>query len=112
MNDDEPTAPNLLTQAVEALLQDDERWRVEPTPGVTMVMRGWPDGTVDTLMLLSPDLAYGIRRDPQGGEPWSMGPAPAEHILYHARRLLPPDDPDAPKPLRSDRRNLPEADWR
>jgi hypothetical protein len=106
------SADDQLIAALEALFLDDERWKPKSATGVTMVQRSWPDGTVDTLILLSPASAYAVREDAQGGRPWSMGPAPAEQIVGHARKLLPPDDPNASKPLRSDRSNPPEAERR
>lgn len=104
-----PSADDQLTAALEALFLDDERWMPQPAPSITLVQRSWPDGTVDTLILLSAEIAYGVRRDAQGREPWLMGPGAAEQIIGHARKLLPPDHPDAPKALRPDRSNLPRG---
>lgn len=105
MSEQEPTPQEVVAAALEALFESDERWM----PNGRNVSRTFPDGTTDTLILLSPATAYAVREAPDGSRPWSMGPAPAEHILYHARLLLPPDHPDAPKALDS---GPPRAEWR
>lgn len=96
-----------LVAALETLL-DDDHWRVVPSPGCVTVTRGWPDGSVDTLILLGPDTAYGVREDPQGGRPWSRR-GTLQQIVDLARRLVGPDHPDAPNALGSD---MPRAEWR
>jgi hypothetical protein len=101
----ELTPHELMNAALKALLEADERWLLMGTN----VVRTWPDGTTDTLILLGPETAYGVREAPDGRRPWSMGPAQAEAILYHAKRLLPPDHPDGPKALDA---GLPRAEWR
>lgn len=104
-----PLSPeDQLVAAMETLLDADDRWRVVPSPGCVTMTRGWPDGSVDTLVLLSPDSAYAVREDSQGRRPWSMR-GTLELIVGHVRRLVAPDHPDAPKTLGSD---LPRAEWR
>lgn len=90
----EPDDP--IKAAVDSLRADDDRWHVVPAAGMTTLTRAWPDGTVDTLMLLSPDTAYAFCEDPQGGRPWSMR-GTLEQIVGHARALVAPDRPERPR---------------
>jgi hypothetical protein len=100
----ELTPEEVFGASLAALFESDERW----TPNGPNVSRLWEDSTVDTLILFSPATTYAVREMPDGRRPWAMGPAPAELILYHAKRLLSPDHPNAPEAHDSD---LPEAEW-
>lgn len=101
VNPQPSSAEDQLVAAMETLLDGDDQWRVVPSPGCVTMTRGWPDGSVDTLMLLSPDSAYAVREDPQGEQPWSMR-GTLQQIVGHARRLVAPVHPDAPKARGSD----------
>lgn len=109
MVDHQPSsAEDRLVAALETLLDADDRWRVVPSPGCVTMTRGWPDGSVDTLVLLSPDSAYAVREDSQGRRPWSIR-GKLDQIVDQARSLAAPDSPDASTTLGSD---LPRAEWR
>jgi hypothetical protein len=86
-----------IVAALEALFLADERWKYTPFPAGTMVQRDWDDGTVDTIILLSPATAYADRVTPDRMDPpWSiLGSAKA--VVDAAREVLAPDDPNAPK---------------
>jgi hypothetical protein len=58
------------------------------------VTRGWPDGSADTLIILSPETAYGLREDPQRRQVWSVR-GTVEQIVNAARDLAAPFAPGA-----------------
>lgn len=110
MGDLDDVAPeDQVTVAVDLLRAHDPRWHARPVPGITMVTLAWEDGTVDTLMLLSPDSAYGVRESEDGRQPWSTKGTLQQVIDLARRDLVSPDSPDAPKALGSD---LPRTEWR
>lgn len=94
-------ADDQLRAELAPLIAADERWRVMARAGHTHVVRRWQDGTVDTVILLSPDTAYALREDPQGRRPWSMA-GTRQQIIDHAQNLAAPGSPDAPPALGSD----------
>jgi hypothetical protein len=61
-------ARSALVAALEALFEQDQRWRPVPSPGGATITRCWDDGTADTLLILSPDTAYAWREAPDGRE--------------------------------------------
>lgn len=88
-------AQTQLSNALNALLEDDDRWRVVPSPGCVTVTRGWPDGSVDTLIILSPETAYGRRDDACERQVWAVR-GTVEQIVTAARDVPPPFAPNAP----------------
>ena len=84
-----------LSDALNALLENDSQWRVVPSPGCVTVTRGWPDGSVDTLIILSPETAYGRRDDARERQVWAVK-GTVEQIVAAARDVPPPLAPNAP----------------
>src|SRR5690348_11520614 len=107
MNPSEPTLPSesgthadfvdesaRFIAALETLLQSGE-WRPLPGgPKGAMLSRVWGDGTVDTLLILSPDTAYAWREDPNGVEIVKLR-GTAEKMIKAAGGWGGPADPDA-----------------
>lgn len=112
MDDLNNVAPEFMIKvAVERLRAADNRWHAVEANGCTTLTLAWADAvdTVDTLLLLSPDTAFGLREDAQGRRHWAMrGTLP--QVVGHAARLAAPDSSDAPKATGSDA--LPRAEWR
>ena len=92
-----------LSDALNALLEDDDRWRVVPSPGCITVTRGWPDGSVDTLIILSTETAYGRRDDAREHQVWAIK-GTVEEIVEAARDVPAPFAPNAPSAPDSSRR--------
>lgn len=88
-------AQGRLQAALETLLADDDRWRVTPSRGCVTVTRGWPDGSVDTLIILSPETAYARRDDAGNRQVWAVR-GTVEQIVTAARDVPAPGAPDAP----------------
>ena len=110
MDDLDDVAPeDQVKVAVELLRAHDPRWLAHPATGLMIVTLAWEDGTVDTLMLLSPDRAYGVRESADGRQPWSTNGTLQQVIDLARRDLVSPDSPGAPQALGSD---LPRAEWR
>lgn len=84
-----------LVNALVALLDYDDRWRVVPSPGCLTVTRAWPDGSADTLIILSPETAYGRREDARRRQVWSVR-GTVERIVAAAVDLAPPFAVNAP----------------
>lgn len=100
-------AETRISDALEALLKKDGTWRVIPSPGCLAVTRGWPDGSADTLIILSPETAYGRREDPGKRQVWQARGS-VEEVVAAAREVAAPDAPDAP----DDRDSAePPGDW-
>jgi len=106
---DDVASGDQVRVAVELLRAHDGHWNARPAPGITTVTRAWEDGTVDTLMLLSPDSAYGVRESADSRQPWSAKGTLQQVIELARRDLVSPDSPHAPKALGSD---LPRTEWR
>jgi hypothetical protein len=87
--DDEPDAPTPLADVLDTLVTEDDRWRVVPAHGVLTAVRGWPDGSTDTLAFLSPDTAYG-RRDDANERPVWAAKGTAEQVAAAIRELNAP----------------------
>jgi len=94
-NDQASDAQSQLGDALQVLLESDDRWRVVPSPGCLTVTRGWPDGSVDTLIILSPETAYGRRDDSRERQVWAVKGS-AEQIVAAARAVPAPFAPNAP----------------
>jgi hypothetical protein len=82
-----------IAAALERL--DPEEWAITPIPGAVTSTRQWSDGSVDTVILLSTETAYGHRRDPDGQTVWALKGSVGE-VISAALRLAPPKSPDAP----------------
>jgi hypothetical protein len=84
-----------LVNALVALLDYDDRWQITPAPGCLTATRAWPDGSADTLVILSPETAYGRREDPRGRQVWSVR-GTVEKIVAAAVDVAPPFALNAP----------------
>jgi hypothetical protein len=58
-------------------------------PGCLTVTRGWLDGSTDTLIILNPDTAHGVREDIRGRYVWSIR-GTVQEIVDAARKLAAP----------------------
>jgi hypothetical protein len=69
------TPPPAVVAALELL--DHNVWHISSVPGLITVTRRWPDGSVDTLLMIgSTGNAHGRRDDPSGQPVWKLdGPA-------------------------------------
>jgi hypothetical protein len=73
---------------------DLAQWKRTGLPVVTMI-REWPDGSVDTLIVLSPDTAYGRREDGQQ-RPMKQERGTANEVARLMQHLPAPGTPGAP----------------
>jgi hypothetical protein len=97
------TTQDRLTAVLEALFVSDSRWRIVPSPGCVTITRGWLDGSVDTLIILSPETAHARRYDAFGCQVWAVGDT-VDKIITAVRQLPAPLTPDAPRqPVLSER---------
>lgn len=94
-NDQAPDAQAQLSDALEAILESDDRWHAVPSPGCLTVTRGWPDGSVDTLIILSSETAYGRRDDSSERQVWAVRGS-VQQIVAAAVALPAPFAPNAP----------------
>lgn len=90
---DEPEAQTQLADVLDALVSEDDRWRVVPAHGFLTATRGWPDGSTDTLAIQSLDKAYGRREDARERQVWALR-GTAEQVAGAIRRLPAPHSPD------------------
>jgi hypothetical protein len=88
-------AQTQLSDVLNELLADDASWRVVPSPGCVTVTRGWPDGSVDTLIILSPETAYGRRDNAREQQVWAVRGTAAQ-VVAAVREVPPPFAPNAP----------------
>lgn len=93
-------AQDRLVSALEELLDDDGSWNVVPSPGCVTVTRGWPDGSVDTLIFLGPETAHARRDDADGSQVWAAGDT-IDQVLVAVRELPAPLALDAPSSARA-----------
>lgn len=98
-----------VAAAIATLSASDGQWQVVRSCGGMTATRPWPDGTTDTVILLSPSTAYAVRDNPDGrGSPWSVTGS-AEHVVRAAAAVKAPGTPGAPHGAG---RGLPRGDWR
>lgn len=90
------TAQDRLTAVLEALFASDSRWRIVTSPGCVTITRGWLDGSVDTLIILSPETAHARRDDATGCQVWAAGDT-VDKIITAVRELPAPFAPEAPR---------------
>jgi hypothetical protein len=74
---------------------DLEEWVITPITGATTSTRRWSDGSVDTVILLSAETAYGHRRDPAGDTVWALKGS-VDEVIDAALGLAPPESPGTP----------------
>jgi hypothetical protein len=74
---------------------DLAQWTRTGMPVVTMI-REWPDGSVDTLIVLNPDTAYG-RRDDSRQQPVKQERGTADEVARVMQNLPAPGAPGAPR---------------
>jgi hypothetical protein len=92
MSDD----PSPALQAFQALVNSGGWVPLPGPPNQVIRMHPWPDGTVDTLVLLSEDQALIERTNPVGQPVWRTNSTVTEVIAaYH--ELPPPMALDAPR---------------
>jgi hypothetical protein len=84
------------TVAAALELLDRGAWEQSPVPAATTLTRTWPDGSVDTLLILGPTgVTYGRRDDPQERLVWQLDGAVGE-VVPALNALAPPGTPGAP----------------
>lgn len=94
-----PLKPDGSTQLrIAAALDrlDLEEWVVTPMPGAVTSSRQWSDGSVDTVILLSAETAYGHRRNPAGDTVWALKGS-MDEVIGAALSLARPGSPGAPR---------------
>jgi hypothetical protein len=74
---------------------DPREWRRTSTPVMDTVIRAWDDGSVDTLVVLSDELAYG-QRDNHRGRAVLRERGGAVGMARLMQHLPAPGTPDAP----------------
>jgi hypothetical protein len=79
----------LLDRALEALLDFDSRWRVIASTGCLIVTRRWRDESMDTLIVLGSEAAYGTRENRQSGQTWCVQGRMVD-VIRAARELREP----------------------
>ena len=82
-------AQDRLVLALEALLDTDGSWHVVPSPGCLTVTRGWPDGSVDTPIILGSETAHARRDDASGSQVWAVGDT-IDKVVVAVRELPAP----------------------
>ncbi|WP_143229999.1 hypothetical protein [Actinophytocola xanthii] len=102
-------AEDRLGVAAVDLAGADSRWQVVQTSSCVTATRGWPDGTVDTVLLFAAGLGHAAREDPDRGRIlWSVSGS-LEDVVREALTVPSPDAPDAP---RMSGAALPRGEWR
>jgi hypothetical protein len=91
----EPSGSAQLRIAAALDRLDLEQWVITPITGATTSTRRWSDGSVDTVILLSAETAYGHRRDPAGETVWTLK-GTVDEVIGAALSLAPPQSPGAP----------------
>jgi hypothetical protein len=77
-------------------------WTIRSVPGLITVTRGWPDDSVDALLVLgSIGAAHGRRDDSNGQLVWKLD-GPADVVVTALNALLPPGTPGAPSTPQDD----------
>jgi hypothetical protein len=74
---------------------DPRQWTLTRTAAMDTVLRGWDDGSVDTLIVLSPETAVG-QRDNHLGRAVHQERGRAVETARVMQRLPAPGTPDAP----------------
>lgn len=74
---------------------DPRQWKRTSTPVMDTVVRAWDDGSVDTLVVLTDELAYG-RRDNYRGQAVHRERGAAVETARLMQQLPAPGIPDAP----------------
>jgi hypothetical protein len=93
-------------RTLETLAAQDTHWVAINAAGGDELVRHWPDGTVDTVFVLSPDTTYGRRSDPRGREHWAVHGTlswpPSPSSPHRANRRKRHDDTPISPPRRAD----------
>jgi hypothetical protein len=80
-------------------------WTSSPVPAAPTFTRTWPDGSVDTLLLVGPGgVAYGRRDDPGAGMVWQLD-GPLREVAPALNVLAAPGTPGAPNASLDDPRS-------
>ncbi len=74
---------------------DPDQWTYSGTAVVKTLVRPWPDGSEDTLIVLSPDSAY-VRRDDPGKGLVKQERGTAVEMARLIQHVPAPGTPDAP----------------
>lgn len=84
-----------IVDALDELFEHDDQWSVVPSPGCLTASRGWPDGSVDTLIILSVNIAYGRREDARQRQVWAVR-GTVDQVAALLIDLPAPFEPNAP----------------
>ncbi|MFC4859468.1 hypothetical protein [Actinophytocola glycyrrhizae] len=74
---------------------DPSQWKRTSTPIMDTAVRAWDDGSIDTLVVLTDELAYG-QRDNHHGRAVHRERGSAADMAQLMQRLPAPGTPDAP----------------
>jgi hypothetical protein len=81
------TAQDRIVAALCRLAAD--QWKITAVPGMLTAVRLWPDGSVDTVLVLSPEHTFGRRDDGANRLMWqTMGSVDA--VVRATQDLAPP----------------------
>jgi hypothetical protein len=81
------SAKERILAALLVLSQD--HWVISSVPGMITATRQWSDGSQDTVLVLSPEIAYARRDDPSGRLVWHRK-GPVGEVVAAAQYLNPP----------------------